>query len=497
MNFLQSGSIIKKVFSSGGSISKKTAQGTFWLFSFRIVDHSFRLVRTVILARLLAPNDFGLFGITVMAVSLLETFSQNGFAQALTQKKGDIISYLDSAWVVQIVRGLLLALALFFFAPFVALFFNAPASEQILKVVALAVALQGFYNIAIIYFSRELQFHKYFLYQIVGTLADFAVSVVLAFMFRSVWALVFGLLAGTVARMVLSYVAYSYIPRFSFSIPKARELFVFGKWVFITNIIAFFITQADGFFVAKVLGITALGFYQIAYKIPSILAIDILAGAIFPAYAKIQDDIGKIKQAYLKILRLFAFFLLPAAGGLLVITPEFIRLFLGEKWLPAAGAMQVLIASTLVWTIAVLSNYVFLALAKPEIEAKGSAIRFMALAALLYPFIMWWGIFGASIAVLVSALCATMWFVFMITKLIHCEWKDFLDNGLSSLINTLCMMALVIFAKGVLPVTLGNFLLLVIIGVFAYIALTYVADKFFQQKMTSLIKETIGIFIQS
>ena len=496
MDFLKINTIIKKIFSSEGNIAKKTAQGTFWLFSFRVVDHSFRLVRTVILARLLAPNDFGLFGITVMAVSLLETFSQNGFQQALTQKSGDIKPYLDSAWVVQIARGLVLALMLFFLAPFIALFFDAPESAPILKVVALAVALQGFYNVAIVYFSKELQFGKYFLYQIVGTLADFIVSVALAFIFRSVWALVFGLLAGTVARLILSYVAYAYIPRFAFNLPKARELFVFGKWVFITNIIAFFITQADGFFVAKMLGITALGFYQIAYKIPSILAIDILAGAIFPAYTKIQDNLDKMKQAYLKVLRLFAIFLLPAAGGLLVLTPEFINLFLGEKWLPASGAMQALIAATLVWTIAVLSNYVFLALAKPEIESKGSAIRFLVLATLLYPFTLWWGIFGASVAVLVSALCAAIWFVFMITKLIHCDGKDFLQSLLAPLVTTLCMMALVLLTKSILPVTLGNFLLLVGLGAFAYLGLTYMADRLFKQKMIPLIKETMHIFIQ-
>lgn len=494
MSFLKFKNIAGKIFSSNGSITKKAAQGTFWLFSFRIVDHSLRLARTVVLARLLAPDDFGLFGITIMAVSLLETFSQNGFQQALTQKKGDIASYLDSAWVVQIVRGLVLALALFFLAPFIATFFNAPDSEQILKVVAIAVVLQGFYNIAIVYFSKELQFGKYFLYQIVGTLTDFAVSVGFALAFRSVWALVFGLLAGTVARLVLSYLAYSYLPRFSFNVKKAGELFVFGKWVFITNIIAFFIMQADGFFVAKILGITALGFYQIAYKIPSILAIDILAGAIFPAYAKIQDNLDKIKQAYLKILRLFAFFLLPAAGGLLSITPEFIQLFLGEKWLPAAGAMQALIVSTLVWTIAVLSNYVFLALGKPEIEAKGSVIRFLVLAVLLYPLIMWWGIFGASVAVLAAAFCAAGWFVFMITKLIRCEWKDFLKTGLAPLINTAFMMVFVFFLKSALTVTLSNFLFLIAAGAFLYAVLTYATDRFFNQRMISLIKETMHIF---
>ena len=180
----------------------------------------------------------------------------------------------------------------------------------------------------------------------------------------------------------------------------------------------------------------------------------------------------------------------------MALTPEFIRIFLGEKWLPAAGAMQVLIASTLVWTIAVLSNYVFLALGKPEIEAQGSAIRFLVLAVLLYPFIVWWGIFGASLAVLVSAICAAVWFVFNITKLIRVEWKDFLKNILAPIMNSLCMMALVFFIKGMLAVALVNFLALVVIGVFSYLALTYIADRFCQQKMISLIKETMHIFIK-
>src|SRR3989338_1479567 len=104
MNFLQVSNFTKKIFSSGGSISKKAAQGTFWLFGFRIVDQVLRLARTIVLARLLAHNDFGLFGITVLAVSLLETFSQNGFAQALIQKKGDIKPYLNSAFMVQVAR---------------------------------------------------------------------------------------------------------------------------------------------------------------------------------------------------------------------------------------------------------------------------------------------------------------------------------------------------------------------------------------------------------
>lgn len=489
-------SIIKKVFSSGGTLSKKTAQSTFWLFSLRVADHSVGFVRIIILARLLAPGDFGLFGIAMMAVSLLETFSQHGFQKALTQKKEDIGPYLNTAWVVAVTRSLLLALLLFFMAPFVAVFFKAPGAEQLLKVVSIAVALQGFYNIAIVYFSKELEFHKYFFYQIIGTLTDGIVSVAFAFMLRTAWALVFGMLAGVLARLIISYVVHPYYPRFIFSFSKARELFNFGKWVLIADVVAFFTMQADGFFVAKLLGISALGFYQIAYKIPSILAVEIIASAIFPAYAKIQDNIVKIKETYLKILRLFSFLLMPMAGGILMVIPEFIRLFLGEKWLPSVAPMQVLVVSSLIWTISVLSNYVFLALGKPGIEAKGVAIRLVALTALLYPFITWWGIFGASLAVLMSVLLSASWFIFMILKTIDCQLKDFLKNLIIPFVNALSMVLIIGILKSMVPITMWSFFLVIMVGILMYVTLTYITDKFLKQKMIPLLKESVSLLIK-
>lgn len=478
------------------SISKKATQGTFWLFCFRIVDQFFGFLGVIILARLLAPKDFGIFGITVLAVSVLETFSQNGFTQALVQKKDDIRPYLDSAFVVQVARGLLLALILFFLAPFISVFFKAPETESILKVVSMVFALQAFYNIAIVYFSKELEFHKYFFYQVTGTLVEFVVSVAIALAFHSVWALVFGLLAGTVTRLIISYIAYTYRPHFIFNTLRVKELFGFGKWIFIANVVAFFTMQADSFFVAKILGVIALGFYQIAYKIPSILAIDILAGAIFPTYAKIQDNVSLIKEAYMKILRLFSFLLMPMAGGILVLAPEFTKLFLGVKWLPAVAPMQILVVSTLIWTIAVLSNYVFLALGKPELEAQGVLIRFLLLALLLYPFIVWWEVLGAATAVLISALCSALWFIFMVIKTIDCKLEDFLKNLSIPLVNTLGMVLVIFIFKNMIPVTMVSFLSLVAVGMFIYFGLTYLADTFLKNKMIPLLKESVNLLIK-
>ncbi len=486
---------IKKLFTPGESLSKKTAQGTVWLFALRIVSQLLGLAKTIFLARLLAPNDFGLFGITVLSVSLLETFSQSGFQDALIQKKEDIAPYLDTGWIVQVARGTILASILFLLAPFIALFFRSPESEQILKCVSLTVFIGGLTNIAVVYFSKELQFHKFFLYQISGTVADFLVSVTLALVFHSVWALVFGLLAGTIVRFVASYVVHPYLPRFNFSFSKAKELFSYGKWIFSSNVIGFFITQADSLLVAKIAGITSLGFYQVAYKVPSVLGSEALAGAIFPAYSKIQHDIVKVKEVYLKILKLFSFILMPIAGGIFIMAAEFITLFLGEKWMLSLWPMRILSLAVLVLTIAILSNYMFLALGRPRVGTKWIFVRFLVIIILMYPFMEWWGILGAALVVLIGALVSAIGFSVQAMRMLELGAGSFFKSTVAPFSNTIIMMGVVYGFKSAIVLNFWSFFLYIIVGVMVYGALTYVTDKLFKNSMISLIQETMNLLI--
>ncbi|MCX6984830.1 MAG: oligosaccharide flippase family protein, partial [Lentisphaerae bacterium] len=202
------------------------------MFLLRIVQQIFGLARLVILARLLAPHDFGLMGIALLTMSTIETFSQTGFQQALIHKKENIESYLDAAWTVLIMRGLVLFGILYFAAPFAASFFDVPEAKPIIQVIGLSVLFQALTNIGVIYFQKELEFNKEFIYQFAGTLADFTVAILAVLILRNVWALVFGLLAGNGVRCIMSYVIHPYRPRLSPDLAKAHQLFGFGKWIF-------------------------------------------------------------------------------------------------------------------------------------------------------------------------------------------------------------------------------------------------------------------------
>jgi O-antigen/teichoic acid export membrane protein len=252
-----------------------------------MLNRALGFIRTIILARLLAPEDFGLLGIALLSISMLETFSKTGFDSALIQKKENVESYLDTAWTVSALRGILLFFILLFSAPLIARFFNTPAAAQVIRVIALFTLLAGLRNIGILFFQKELEFNKQFSYEFSATLVDLTVAITLAFILRNVWALVWGGLAASLVRLVLSYVLHPHRPRMRIDREGFQELFGFGKWVLTSGILVFLVTQGDDILVGKLLGVTALGLYQMAYTLSNLPATEVthmISKVTFPAH---------------------------------------------------------------------------------------------------------------------------------------------------------------------------------------------------------------------
>ncbi len=473
-------------------LSHRVIKGGFWVFSIRLVQQLLGFARLIILARILAPQDFGLFGIALLAMSLLETFSQTGFNAALVQKKQDIKSYLDTAWTVQLVRGIVLAAIAFAIAPYVAAFFDTPAAKPILQVIALSELIRGFANIGVVYFQKELKFHKQFIYSLSGTLADMGVAISAAFFLRSVWALVFGLLAGNLVRLIVSYFVHPYRPKPNFNLQQFKDLSGFGRWVLGSSILIFLVTHGDDALVGKVLGVTALGFYQLAYRLSNMPATEIthvISQVTFPAYSKLQDNLPKLREAYLKVLQLTAFLSFPLAGLIFVLTPDFTMIFLGEKWMSIVPAMQALVFAGLARSIAATTGPVFLAVGKPKIETQWQIVRLLILAALIWPLTIVWGIVGSSIAVLLSILVSTFGFLFMVLKITRSRTLQFAKTIAFPWIGGALLVISVLAVKAMSnTVGMQRFLLLATIGGLTYLIVIYLLDRFMNYRIWAIIR---------
>lgn len=488
----------------GKGLYQRTILSGIWVFSLRIFERALGIVKLVILARILAPNDFGLMGIALLAMACLETFSQTGFQQALIQKKEGTEEYLDVAWTFMLIRNIALFSLLFLGAPYIANFFSAPKVEPIIRVIGLSLlfggagGIGGLANVGILYFQKELEFNKQFIYQITGTLADFIISVTAAIVLKSVWALVLGLLAGNIVRFFVGYMVHPYRPHLNFDFGKAHELFGFGKWILASSILVFLVTQGDDIFVGKLLGATLLGFYQMAYRFSNAPATEIthvISQVTFPAYSKLQDNPEGLRQAYLKTLQLTAFISIPLAGGIFILAPEFTHIFLGEKWMPMVPAMQVLVLEGLIRSIAATTGPIFQAVGRPNIDTNWQVVRLIVLAILIYPLTFRWEILGTSIAVFFSILISTLGFSFMVVKITKCEIKEFGKLIAFPLIAGLFTAAVIFVLKGAVnAVGLWVFALLVLLGFFVYVGFTYILDKFLHYGAWLLVKRSLDSF---
>jgi len=396
--------------SSEPSLTSRVVKGAGWVFAGKMVGRGLQLVKLVVLARLLAPEDFGLFGIVMLAIATLQTFTQTGFGAALIQRKGDIADYLDTAWTVQVIRALVLAGVLFAVAPVVGWFFDEARAVDLLRVMCISVAIGGFANIGTIYFSKELQFHKQVLYNVGTAVVSLIVGVVLAYQLRSVWALVWAGLAGSAAGCALSYLIHPYRPHARFDRAHAQELFGFGKWMLGSSIVIFLALHGDDAFLGKVLGASALGLYQLAYRLSSAPATEITyltSGVMMPAYAKVQEDRDRIGRAFLQVFEVVVSLTLPLTVFIIVAAPEIVLGLLGPKWAPAILPLQLLAVAGFIRAVAATGGPLFVGTGRPHMDFWMNLGRVSVIAITIYPLTMAWGVAGTSLSV-VLGLAATL-----------------------------------------------------------------------------------------
>ena len=477
------------------SLSKKVVNGSLWIFALRIVNRSLGFMRTIILARLLAPEDFGLLGIGMLSIAAIETFSQTGFNHALIQKKENIDSYLDTAWTVSAIRGIMLSLILFVSAPLIAKFFNSSEATIVIRAISLSTLIAGFKSVGVVFFLKKLEFKKQFIYELSGTFFDLGVAITLAFILRNVWALIWGGLAGNFIRLFLSYLLHPYRPRFKINIYEVKELFRFGRWIVGSGIIGFLINQGDDILVGKMLGISALGIYQMAYLLSNLPATEIthvISLVTFPAYSKLQNNIPKLKSLFLKTFQITILFSAPIAGGIFILIPEFTLLVMGHKWMPMVPAMQILVFAGFLRSSAATTGPIFYAVGKPQIETKWQAIRLIILATLIYPLTVRWGITGCAIAVVINVLISTIGYCIAVVSIIECTIQDFVKNLLVPILNTIIMTLILFVMKGkFMSVQYFQLFLLVGVGVISYILIALLFDAILNYGTSKSIRESI------
>ncbi len=350
----------------------------------------------------------------------------------------------------------------------------------VIQVLAISVLLGSLRNIGTMYFTKELEFSKLVILRTSSEIVTFCITVTLAFMYRSVWALVFGRLGGVVSGFVLSYVMHPYRPRLSFDLAKARELWGFGKHLFGMTILRFLYMHGDDVFLGKMLGATALGFYQQAFKIGTMVSTEIggkIQTVAFPVYSKLQDNVAKLRSGYFKVINTTTLIVFPVAGGLIALAPEITEVVFGAKWLPMVPAMRILCLFGPLRCMQRAS--VFMAMGRPDILTRLMIIKFLLMAVSIYPLTVKWGMVGTSFCVLGADLILQPFGFYELQKLIDAKARDVLKALSFPFFATLAMMLGVYLTKIAIG-SAGAFWLifLVVMGGATYSVFLLLASRF-------------------
>lgn len=386
-------------------VGGRVASGAAWMISARLVERGLGLISTVILARLLLPEDFGLVAVATAVITILELLTGFGFDLALIRNQQATRNHYDTAWTLNALIGFGIALLMLALAIPASTFFADVRVAPIISVLALNPVIASLENIGVVAFRKELDFRREFMFLAGKKSVMFLTAVPLAVVIGNYWALVAGIVIGRLAATVLSYLMHPYRPRWS--LVHGADLFAFSKWMLVVNIVNFFKQRYVDFVIARIAGPAGVGLYSVGSEVASLPTSELVAPidrAAFPGYSLMGGDIAGLRKAYLSVTGVVALIALPAGAGIAAIAPVLVPLVLGAKWLDAVPIMQVLAFFGLITALQSNSFSIFLATGVPRVPAILGLVHAAILIVALPVGVSSMGVIGAAWATLGTAL---------------------------------------------------------------------------------------------
>lgn len=402
--------------------TKEAIKGVSWLGAFRLFTRLLSFLRTIIVARILSPAQFGVYGIAALILSLIEILTETGINVFLVQNKDNIGKYINTAWIVSIIRGVLISSLIFSSSFFVSGFFKSPNALALLMLVSVVPFIRGFINPSIARFQKDLQFHKEFYYRSGIFLVETIVSIALVIIMKNPIALIYSLICGAIFEVIISLLFVKPVPVLKFSKKIFGEIISHGKWITGAGIFGYLFQNADNAVVGKILGTGALGIYDMAYSIstlPLSEVSDIAAKVTFPIYLRISDDKERLRRAYIRTILLTTALILPIILLFLLFPEQLILLFLGTNWIQAAGILRVLAIFSIFSILGSPTGALFYAVKKQKYLTVISIVSFAVMIVSIFPLINQFGLIGAGIAVILGSLATLPFMTYYLIKVLQ------------------------------------------------------------------------------
>ena len=424
--------------------------GATWKIVESFSAKGISFVVSIILARMLMPEDYGLLALTAVFTTFSDMLIDAGFSTALIRKK-DVDEYdYSSVLLMSIIIAVVLYTIIFFSAPAVGSYYNEPQLPKVLRVIALILFIQAFNSTRNASIAREMKFKLQFYCSFAACIISGTIGIILAYIGCGVWALVAQQLSQSLVFTLLIFIKIRWEFKWRFDINRMTEMLKFGSGVVGSSFINYLATSISSIVIGKHYSVKNLGYYDKGGQMPmqiSLYTFSALSSVLLPTLSSHQSNLDDVKRIMRKVTHMTAFVVIPIMAGLAITSRELILLLLTEKWLPSLKIMQYCCIYYLATPFMLVNIQLFFALGHSYIRVKTEIIRFALIcASLLLCVMLDWNMYKFA---LVSAIIAVIvaWITFVeAKKLINYKYEELFADLLKPVICGIVMSAVVIVA---------------------------------------------------
>lgn len=323
---------------------KSIISSLIWKFLERMGIQGAQFVVSIILARLLAPDDFGSIALVMAVIAIANVFVQSGLGTALIQKKDVDDTDFSTVFYASIALAAIIYGLIFFTSPLIADIYNKPTLVPIIRVLTLSLFIGVFNSIQYAYVARHMLFKKLFFRSIGAMIPSSIIGIVMAFTGFGVWALVAQQLSNSFLAVVIMLFVVPWRPKLLFSFERLGRLFSFGWKLLVSSIIDTVYSQLQSIIIGKMFSPASLAFYDRGSHFPYVVVNNInnsIQAVMLPSLSAYQDDKPQVKKMMRRAIVTSSFLIIPMMAGLAAMAEPVVQILLGDKWLPCVPFVQI------------------------------------------------------------------------------------------------------------------------------------------------------------
>ena len=390
-----------------------TLKNILWKFAERISAQVVSLIVSIVLARLLDPEHYGIIAIVLIFITFANIFVSEGLGSALIQKKDADALDFSSVLFANIALSIFLYLILFCLAPFISQFYGTGYEilTPVIRVLGLRLILSSVNSVQHAYVAKKMIFRKFFLSTLLGTILSAYVGVLMAYKGFGVWALVAQYLTNTTVDTIVLGITLRKKPLLRFSLFRLKKLFSYGVKILGAGLLIQGYQELRSLIIGKIYSSSDLAFFDKGRQFPKLISTNVdssISSVLFSKMSSIQDDKKKIKETIRKSISLSSFLMSPLMIGLAAVAEPFVIILLTEKWLPCVIMLQIFCLCHLFSPIHSANNQVYKAVGKSDVYLKLELIK-KAIELIVLLCVMW----ISPLAIALSMLFTNVLFVFV------------------------------------------------------------------------------------